>query len=84
MSTLLNKEKKHIELDISDWTRMCKLIDRHEEFDSQYSGKNEQGQDVNISVNADSITVLTFQSNGWTRENIYHRDCTVEELYHRP
>lgn len=84
MATLLNEEKKQIELDTSDWTGMCRLMDRHEEFDSQYFGKNKEGERVSISVNKDNITVLTFQTNNWTRENIYWRDCTVEELYHRP
>ncbi len=83
MATLLNKEKNRIEFDPHDWKGMHDLMDRHKEFTSQYFGENEEGERVSISVNKDNITVVTFQSNGWTRENIYHRDYDVEELYHK-
>ena len=34
-----------------------------------------------ISVAKDRIDVVTFQSNGWTRRNVYWRDGTTEELF---
>lgn len=72
-----------INFDSTDWRGMVKLMDRAYEFDSMCDGENAEGERVLISVNRDNITVQTFQDNGWMRENIYWRDCTVEELFHR-
>lgn len=74
---------KVIRFDPHDWKGMHRLMDRHEEFTSEYFGQNEAGERVGISVNKDNITTMTRQSNGWIRENIYHRDYEVEELYHK-
>ena len=74
---------KEIIIDPYDYKGMIKLMDRADEFDVPWSGKNENGEHVQISVNKDNITVETFQNNGWIRENIYWRDVTTEELYHR-
>ena len=36
-----------------------------------YSGVNEDGEQVLVSISADSIVINTFQSNGWVRVNYY-------------
>lgn len=74
---------KEIVIDPYDYNGMIKLMDRADEFDVPWAGKNEDGEHIQISVNKDNITVETFQHNGWTRENIYWRDVRTEELYHR-
>lgn len=74
---------KEIIIDPYDYDGIIKLMERHNEFDVPWSGKNEDGEHIQISVNEDNVTVETFQSNGWTRENIYWKDYTTEELFHR-
>ena len=74
---------KEIIIDPHDYKGMIKLMDKADEFDLPWAGKNENGEHVQISINKDNITVETFQNNGWIRENIYWRDVRTEELYHR-
>ena len=74
---------KEIIIDPYDYKGMIELMDRTDEFDTPWLGRNENGEHVHISVNKDNITVETFQNNGWIRENIYWRDVRTEELYHR-
>lgn len=72
-----------IMIDTKDYTSLISLMDRADEFKYPLFAKNESGEDQLISVNNDSITIETFQSNGATRKNIYHRDYTREELFVR-
>ena len=74
-----------ITIDPSDYKGMLSLMARANEpdFEMPWSGKNDVGENMLISVNSDNITVQTFQSNGWTRENVYWNDGTVEELFER-
>lgn len=72
---------KEIIIDPDDYNGMISLMDRADEFDIPWSGKNENGEYIQISINKDNITVDTFQNNGWTRENIYWRDGLKEELF---
>lgn len=75
---------KQINFDPHDWKGIRELCKRHNEFKVPWAGKNEEGEHIMISVNADNITVETFQSNGWTRTNVYYpEDCAIEELYSR-
>ena len=74
---------KTINIDPRDYSGMLKLMDRADEFDSAWLGKNDKGETVMISINEDNITVETFQHNDWVRENIYYRDFTTEELFHK-
>ena len=71
------------ELNPSDWPAMLKLMDEYSDSDSPFSGIDECGNRVLISVNRDNITTQTFQSNGWIRTNIYNRFGENEELYER-
>ena len=74
---------KTINIDPKDYNGMIKLMDRADEFDYALLGENDEGEAVMISVNHDNITVETFQDNDWVRENIYYRDFTTEELFHK-
>ena len=79
----VKESKKEIHFDPKDRHGMLALMDRANEFTEPWFGKNSEGEDVMISVNSDNITTETFQNNGWARENVYWRDFTVEELYHK-
>ena len=43
-----------------------------------FSGVNEDGEDVLVSIANDSIIVSTNQKNGWIRKNIYGADGYAE------
>lgn len=82
MATTFNG--KEINFDPHDWKGIRELCERHTEFDVPWAGKNEDGENIQISVNKDNITVETFQSNGWTRINTYYpEDGRCEEMYIR-
>ena len=70
-------------LDPSDYDGMISLMDRYKEFDSVISALNVKGEFVTIQIEKDRIVSETFQFNNWIRKNIYHRDGTTEELYHK-
>lgn len=74
---------KEIIIDPTDYRGLVKLMDRANEFETMLVGKTEDGETQFVSINKDNITTETVQSNGWTRENVYWRDGTSEELYHR-
>lgn len=82
MATTFNG--KTINFDPHDWKGMRELCNRANEFKVPWSGTNEDGEHIMISVNEDNITVETFQKNGWLRENVYWVDnFIVEELFHK-
>ena len=81
MATIL--EGTSLSFDPHDIKGNLELMDRANEFKMPFFGSNEDGERVIISVNTENITVETFQDNGWTRENIYHRSLDNEELFHR-
>ena len=74
--------KKNIKLNTDDRESMIALMDElGSETDTIYSGVNESGETLHISVFPDKISVLVFQGNGWLRRSVYHRDGTSEEIY---
>lgn len=72
---------KDIEFKTSDLKKMCEIMKHYNEFPMPLAGKNEDNENILISINEHNITVQTFQNNGWLRTNIYHDDGTIEELY---
>lgn len=66
---------------LSDREQRNALMDRHEDYPEMLFGKNENGEDVTLSVNEYNITVQTFQSNHWIRENVVYRDGSTDELF---
>lgn len=67
----------------SDYKGMIRLMDKYGNEPLPFSGKNDKGESVIISVNPDNITIQTFQKNGWMRTNAYYRDGSTEELFER-
>jgi len=72
---------KEIVVDSSDWEGLLTLMDNADKYEMPYWGTNSDGETVRISVNSANVTVETDQKNGWTRENVYWRDFTTEELF---
>lgn len=72
-----------IMVDTKDYLSLINLMDRANEFKYPLFAKNESGENQLISINNDNITIETFQNNGITRQNVYHRDYTKEELFVR-
>lgn len=62
-------------------------LDLTKEFSSfPIAGKNENGENVMIEhYDGDEpyFKVTTFQNNGWTRINCYHKDGSIEEIYEK-
>lgn len=50
------------------------LIRQHGDSDTMYSGKNEDGEDVTVSIDRTGIVLNTYQQNGWVRVNYYDAD----------
>lgn len=71
-----------ITVDPSDYRGLIKLMDKASECGaSVLSGTSDKGEPTLISLSGNSVTITTFQDNGWTRENTYYRDGTEEELF---
>lgn len=58
------------------------LVRKHG-FVEGYTGRNEDGLFVIVTIDSESASIRTLQENGWIRENIYYPDGTEEELYSR-
>ena len=76
-----DEDRPVIRFDPTDLKAMRGLMRRHEELKNILAGENENGESVTISVEAERITTVTLQENGWVRRNIYHFDGTREELF---
>ena len=70
-----------VEFDSTDLDGMRRLMDEYGGSRASFDGRNENIEQVSISIAKDRIDVVTFQDNGWTRRNVYWRDGTREELY---
>lgn len=46
-----------------------------------YPGVDENGKTIHISILHEFIVVMTFESNGLMRKNVYHRDGTRGKLF---
>ena len=75
--------EKSINLDPTDLPAMIDLMDKHGDSDTMYPGTNENGETVCISIFHNKIVTVTYQSNNWTRKNIYYRDGSSEELFEK-
>ena len=74
-------EKELIKFDPSNLAGMKKLMQEHGDDETMKFGSNELGEDVSISIFKDKIVVVTNQSNGWIRKNIYYPTGEREELF---
>ncbi len=70
-----------IEFDPTNLASMNELMQKYGDSDTMKLGVNEIGEDVSISIYKDKIIVVTYQSNGWVRKNIYYPTGEREELY---
>lgn len=70
-----------LNFDPYDSAGMKEIMQQHGDSEFPFYGENEQGEAVSISVFHDKIIVVTEQTNGWRRKNIYHEDGTTEELF---
>lgn len=75
------RQDAQITFDSNDLEGMCRIMDAHGGSECPFSGRNENGEDVCLSVFHDRITVRTHQRNGWARLNTYWRDGTREETF---
>ena len=46
-------------------------------------GKDEDANNVIVSIDEETACVRTFQSNKWSMIHIYHKDGTIEEIYEK-
>ena len=72
---------KTINFDPNNLKAMCELMDEFGGVNDMFFGKNEDDEEVQISIAHDNIVVVTMQSNGWIRKNVYYRDGEREELF---
>ena len=56
-----------------------KLVELYGDSDTMFSGENEEGEMVTVSIDAERGIVLnTYQQNGWVRVNYYNKDGVAE------
>lgn len=55
-----------------------KVIELYKDSDTSYSGVNEDGETVLVSISETGLVVKTFQSNGWCRVNYYDSNGVAE------
>lgn len=68
---------------LQDVKYLQELCNTHSQYPSMLFGTDDRGEDVSISINSDSVVLMTYQDNNVTRENIYRVDGSQEELYYR-
>ena len=74
-------ENNMVEINFNNEIQLRELMREYGNSSQMFFGKNEEGEDQQISINFDYIVVDTFQSNHWVRRNIYWEDGTVEETF---
>ena len=80
---------EQIKLDTSSWDSIEDTIDKINSIGCMQFGTNTEGEAITLDVfqdddGNDGLHMITNQSNGWERHNLYYPgDCTVEEYYSR-
>lgn len=67
----------------SDYDTINKLIKKYGVKGLLTSGKNENGENIIITIYSDHITTKTLQQNNWIRINTYWNNGDTEETYER-
>lgn len=70
-----------INVNSDDLSSMIELMDKYNTTNGMLPGINELGERIMVSIFKDNIVVITYQKNGWVRENVYWRDGTCEEMF---
>ena len=73
----------NIALNSNNLESMAKLMGKYGDKESLFEGKNQKDEKILISIFSQRIIILTFQTNGWIRKNIIHKDGTKEELFEK-
>lgn len=72
-------------IEIKDWNDIAerdRLMDEYSDSEFPFHGTNSEGEDITIHITHEAIVTVTYQANGWIRENHYRRsDYTTEELF---
>ena len=75
---MMNTEKKERLNDLAknfdDIEVRRTLMREFGDSETAFSGVNENGEDILISIATGSIVVSTYQHNGWVRVNYYNAD----------
>ncbi len=76
-------EKKNLifTVDPADYDGMVSIMDQYGDAEGIFTGHNDSGEGITVTVSQDDLMVTTCQKNGWVRKNIYYRDGTSEELF---
>ena len=59
------------------------LLNKFGYIDTPQIGKNEDNEDVLVSIDKEAACIRTIQKSGWHRINIYYSDGMEEELYEK-
>lgn len=82
---LVKDSKNEITIDFSNHAALLQVMNTY--------GSDKQGEVLDIfglssnresmviSIYSDKIITKTYQRNGWIRQNTYHRDGQIEELF---
>lgn len=80
----MGKQRATFSLDPMDYNGLLGIMKTYGDSQFPFFGENEEGEGVEIHVCTDSITVVTYQKNGWLRRNVYSHidgDIISEELF---
>ena len=67
----MENQKNIFTVDPANPNSLLEIMKKHGSNQFPFFGKNENGESVEIHVCSNSITLITYQKNGWLRRNIY-------------
>lgn len=70
-----------LEINFSNLSSMCSLMEKYGDSEFPFSGENEEGEMVEISIFPDRIVSKIYQSNGWVRLDTLWEDGTIEQTF---
>lgn len=70
-----------LEINFSDLSSMRSLMGKYGNFELPFSGENDHGELVVISIFPDRIISNTYQLNGWVRLDTLWEDGTIEQTF---
>ena len=68
-------------IDFNDYDSLLKLMDDHKQYECTLIGRTADDELTFTTILEDSVTVRTYQTNKWIRENTFWRDGTTEETF---
>lgn len=71
-----------LKIDLNSQIERDKVMEKYGNVTNMYFGSNTDGEDMTISISNDVLSLYTFQSNGWVRENVYYyQDDMADEIF---